>query len=220
MSEQRLFMVEDVWLRAGQASAYLANMGSKPRHEPPHAWDLVGVFNQKRIAGEWPSAVNLWQMSWSSLAGRMRHQFGNDAPREEVFERWWTKSSGERSAGWDRVLLPGEGCPELFDLQAKPLGRCLIQIRTAVRPGASIAHLAWLESVISDGNVQGPWSPFLWMRAVHSSETFLYLAGHSWSGVELATRAFASPPAAFKARATASLLHSWDRSRYLFSDGQ
>jgi len=215
-----LYLHEDVYLNPGQADDYLPNLGSKWPFDPAHRFDLVGVFEQLRPFGQWPRAVNLWEVDWDRISHVFTEQFGATAPPEtehQDFAKWWLTSSGERWGGWDRFMRPGPGSPALRELTG-PRRPCVVQQVVRLRHGALDDYLAWFGADVAAALEGAAWLPLLWLGALHDPRAIVYFAAESWHGLGELAQQLPVPDPQWHAAATTAALRPWSESAFLQSN--
>ena len=221
--DERVYVAEDVYLRAGMGPHYLANQG---QHRP---WSdglnntLVGIFVQLHAVGQrWPRAVNLWESSWHRRAAAMTLQYGADAKvvetakaSEQKLEDWWRSSAGHRAGGWDRYMLPGPGSPWADELRAGPKLHAIVQQRIRLRNGAKRDYLAWFAENVPPALSGSEWRAMLWLGELHGRGAIVYFGAENWNRLAALGSALPVPDAAWQARVETSALRAWDSSDYL-----
>jgi hypothetical protein len=212
----RMYIHEDVHILPNMVAPYLPNMGGFWPFSEDIRHDLVGIFGQLRPLGQWPRSVNLWEVDWPRMAAQITQQFGETREASPKFETWWRRSLTHRKGGFDRWMFPGPGSPRLADITTGELRPCVLQQKSRVRPGASDDYLADFAGRARLELAGSGWQPMMWFSCMHSSETFVYLAGTSWDG---ALDAAAVLPGRDKSWEQTALLTSalkpWENSRYL-----
>jgi hypothetical protein len=216
IDRSRMYLHEDVHILANQVSPYLPNMGSHWPFSEDIRHDLVGIFGQLRPCGQWPRAVNLWEVDWPRLAAQLTEQFGEARVASPEFETWWRRSLTQRKGGFDRFMFPGPGSPSLAEIQTGEQLPCVLQQKSRVRHGAAEDYLANFAERAARELAGSPWQPLMWFTCMHSAETFVYLAGPSWDGVlDVAAILPGRDPSWGQTALLTSALKPWEHSRYL-----
>lgn len=211
----RIYIHEDVHLHPRQAGAYLESVGSHFPFRSDAASELVGTWAQLRPMGRWPRAVNLWELDWERLARMVEQQYGEGA-HEPRFDEWWKRLASQRKGGWDRVLRPGPGSPDLDSLRAGPRLPCVLKHWVTVRPGAVEEYLSWVAETAAPAAEGAGWRLLMWFGAVHGAgEAIALFAAPDWSRLGDLARALPAPATDLGATVDASALQAWPGSRYL-----
>jgi hypothetical protein len=109
---------------------------------------LLGFWQTIGSTGRWPEAIAIWEIDdWTHFA-KLRESQYEDAHRDKGLAEWIAKAWQWRSGGFDRILLPGPGCPTLKELLAKNVrGRIFLHEIVQCVPGKVPEYVA---SVIKD----------------------------------------------------------------------
>jgi hypothetical protein len=217
-TEGHVYIHEDVVVRATRTAAYLANQGSWWSFSEEYRYDLVGIFGQLRPAGRWPRAVNLWEADWHRIEHVFDEQFGTPATQAPVDERhndWWRRSAGDRSGGWDRLMVPGPGSRALAELQEGTPRPCVVQQVIALRHGAQQDFLAWVGERVPAAVDGSGWELLMSLRALHGSTATVLYGAPTWDGVGQLAGLLPVPDPDWRPEVTTSLLQAWEGSALL-----
>jgi hypothetical protein len=213
-----VYQYNDVFIAPGQTAAYQETLGELSR-VPSGFQQVMGTFAVRRLAGQWPRVVNLWESTWADLAAALPHHDPRQAPAEEPpsFGAVSAAVRQQRMGGWDRFLIAGSGSPDLATLRAESAAGgprpCVVQLIVSLRDDTVTDYLPWLMDKLPDDG-RG-WRPLLWFTAMHNPQAFVYLAGPTWTGLEQLAAAFPPPPAEVSASTETWLLEAWPGSLYL-----
>jgi hypothetical protein len=90
------------------------------------------------LTGQWPQIIGFWQMpgGWDGFA---RHFDSHQELFHQPLDRWY----GERSGGFDRVLVGAEYTPTLDEIAAQAHSAPVVLHQTVrLRPGGAAGYLA------------------------------------------------------------------------------
>jgi hypothetical protein len=167
----------------------------------------------------WPRAVNLWESTWKIKVSALNEQFVADTGPRPVNDvqltAWWLASSGQRSGGWDRLMLPGPGSPALKELQQGPLRRAVVQQLVRLRLGTRNDYLAWFQQEVPKALAGSAWQAMMWLAPLHGESVIAYFSAENWSRVAELGRSLPVPKASWEAVVETSALKPWDGSDYL-----
>lgn len=214
----RVYVHEDVFVRAHQVANYQENQGTWWSFSPDLRYDLVGIFAQLRPAGRWPRAVNLWEADWRRLTGALHEQFGEvgGTARDQAHNDWFAESAGQRAGGWDRLMLPGPGSPALAELQRGEPRPCVVQQRVRLALGAQHDYLAWFGEVAAPAvEATRAWRPLMWLGALHGSTAVTYFGAPRWDALDELAACLPAPEPGWAACVETSLLSAWTGSGLL-----
>jgi len=107
---------------------------------------LVGTWATIGSTGNWPEAVNLWEMDgWEHWGEILDRAYVHRAEDKQLGD-WWKKALEHRSGGFDRILEPARFSPARSDLLARKVtGEIFIHELSQVTPGKVPAYLAAIE---------------------------------------------------------------------------
>jgi hypothetical protein len=118
---------------------------------------LTLVFTGKVIGdtGEWPVAINLWEVDgWDGMVRVLNAEYmGTSAVlgTDDTVRPWWIKAARVRTRGCDRLLVPAPYSPTLQDIvDQKIVGRILCH---------EIVHVAPLQADAYHERLQRHWLP-------------------------------------------------------------
>ncbi|MBI3744469.1 MAG: hypothetical protein HY261_09330 [Chloroflexi bacterium] len=78
----------------------------------------VGFWNTVSVTGRWPEVIAFWEIDdWSAFARQRETHHERDRMTPGLTE-YLSKASQWRSGGFDRMLVPAEGCRTLKELVA------------------------------------------------------------------------------------------------------
>lgn len=211
----RVYEWEDVYVTAGRISHYMPNQGN----EWPFAEELrftnYGMFGHLRPFGKAPRCVNLWEMDWKRLAGAMSQQFHGAATATGHFEQWWTKSSVDRTGGWDRFMYPGPEMPPMKESARGVKRPCVVEQLIRLKQGAARDYIDWFERKVRPAVRKVGWEPIVWLSAMHSSFIVTMIAAPDWTRVLDLSEAMPQPDPAWQCDVETIALQAWPGSSYL-----
>ena len=74
---------------------------------------LLGLFTSIEGAGPAPVGVNFWQVGgWDDLEAQLARQFEPSAQDPDL-KSWWLSNLALRTGGFDRLLEPADGVPDV-----------------------------------------------------------------------------------------------------------
>lgn len=137
-----LYLHETIDIEGAGQDAYIAAVLQRAAHsESAGISRLVGCWRAVGSTGRWPQVVNLWEMDgWAHWADGLERQFV-PARRDAHLGPWWGQAAQWRRGGFDRILVPAEGCPTHAELVAAG-HRAWVCEQAILRPRAGCVEAA------------------------------------------------------------------------------